>query len=862
MALVVAVIGAALGGWINDAYGPKKATLIVDVVSVVGSTVMTSALDPYVFILGMADPQHTFPYHDPYDSPFNYEYLDFMTDSYPTLDNLPSGDVPTSLHPSSDNIADPNHCFDYPMIWDTGNQSNSGGQFLGEGNCTKRLEIHGRLGLICHAILESKNQVQDGSSVSRYHMFDFCKKSIDGVKQFLQQYCYDQTKAGYVMLQDPLSVFYEALCVGIEWDENLHNDASIYSGGHQANQTEGGNESLRSSKSILAQQRERTGKLTLKDFDPYFHLPIEEAARLMNICPTVVKKICRKYEKNWCIFKKKEMSTTLVCVKRVKQEAPEEWNESMPLPGDIIEGFAEDDADKRGDNTLKFRVNVVLERSSFLQRRFSFKAVNDDRHVAVLGDLTSEQWSELQEMSRRVMNVANGSYSKKGAKYNWKMKTDNYLPDKQTSVINSILFLPLQGEYCIEEKTQLTAKESIWGGQQSHDATIQIMQGIRLWFLPGVAEVALKMTLEPGEMRFGMDIKRTDESHHQQGFICVYSVAKDSAADRAGIRDLLFDEIVNDAVVKTDVSTYSIMIRGYCKTGMIENARKVFDEMACEPNVVSYNTMINGYCKKGDMDKAITIFYRLLESQDCLPDTVTYTTIIDGYCKKGEFDKAMKWMDEMKLRCCKPNLLTYNAIYGLCLRGNVDKAKKLMTQMRLNGLKENLATHMSILKGLCYAGRSDEAVNYFKEIIRKGMKPDAKAYGIVVNEYCKMRIPNKAISLLKEMQAKGINPSVGSFNVVLRTLMESGELDMAIFLLKQMRGMGCKPNFISYSMVIGGLCRAKGRMQDVEEILKDMLRNGIAIGATMCSSLVMGYCEDGNEQMAKQVLMKQLIRTM
>ncbi|KAJ9183625.1 hypothetical protein P3X46_007450 [Hevea brasiliensis] len=325
-------------------------------------------------------------------------------------------------------------------------------------------------------------------------------------------------------------------------------------------------------------------------------------------------------------------------------------------------------------------------------------------------------------------------------------------------------------------------------------------------------------------------------------------------ANRISLAQSFFDEIVNDAVVKTDVSTYSIMIRGYCKTGMIENARKVFDEMGCEPNVVSYNTMINGYCKKGDMDKAITIFYRLLESQDCLPDTVTYTTIIDGYCKKGEFDKAMKWMDEMKLRCCKPNLLTYNAIiYGLCLRGNVDEAKKLMTQMRLNGLKENLATHMSMLKGLCYAGRSDEAVNYFKEIIRKGMKPDAKAYGIVVNEYCKMRIPNKAISLLKEMQSKGINPSVGSFNVVLRTLMESGELDMAIFLLKQMRGMGCKPNFISYSMVIGGLCRANGRMQDVEEILKDMLRNGIAIGATMCSSLVMGYCEDGNEQMAKQV---------
>lgn len=323
--------------------------------------------------------------------------------------------------------------------------------------------------------------------------------------------------------------------------------------------------------------------------------------------------------------------------------------------------------------------------------------------------------------------------------------------------------------------------------------------------------------------------------------------------NRISLAQSFFDEMVNDAAVKPDVSTYSIMIKGYCKIGMIENARKVFDEMSCEPNVGSYNIMINGYCKKGDMEKAIGIFYRLMGSRYYLPDTVTFTTLIDGYCKKGEIDKAMKWMDEMKLRCCKPNLITYNAmIYGLCMRGNVDKAKKLMTEMRLNGLKENLASHMSILRGLSQTGKSGEAVYYFKEMIGKGMKPGAKAYGIVVTEYCKMRIPSKAISLLKEMQAEGINPYVASFNVVFRTLVEFGELDMAILLLKQMPGMGGKPNYVSYSIVICGLCRARGRMQDVEKLLKDMLRNGIGIDGTMYSSLVMGYCEDGNEQMAKQ----------
>lgn len=52
MALVGAMIGAAAGGWINDAYGRKKATLLADVVFALGSLVMAGAPDPYVLIAG------------------------------------------------------------------------------------------------------------------------------------------------------------------------------------------------------------------------------------------------------------------------------------------------------------------------------------------------------------------------------------------------------------------------------------------------------------------------------------------------------------------------------------------------------------------------------------------------------------------------------------------------------------------------------------------------------------------------------------------------------------------------------------------------------------------------------------------
>ncbi|KAK7352571.1 hypothetical protein VNO80_17995 [Phaseolus coccineus] len=322
-------------------------------------------------------------------------------------------------------------------------------------------------------------------------------------------------------------------------------------------------------------------------------------------------------------------------------------------------------------------------------------------------------------------------------------------------------------------------------------------------------------------------------------------------ANRINFAKAIYDQVLAEAVVEPDVYTHTTMIRGFCKVGMVESARKVFDDMRCEPNMVTYNTLIHGFCKRGDMEGARWVFDRLVESKSCEPDVVSFTTLIYGYSKRGEFQKAVECLKEMMERGCSPNVVTYNALVeGLCLRGEVDEAKKMMSRMRLNGLKDNVATNTSLLKGFCIVGKSDEAFKHLREMVSRGMKPDVKAYGVVVNEYCKIGKPREAVSLLREMVTRGVKPSVSSFNAVFRVLVDEGKIDEGVLLLKQMSQMGCSPNFLSYCILICALCKVKGRMQAVEELVSDMLQNGHNLDATMYSCLLEGYCEDGDEEMA------------
>ncbi|XP_051135008.1 inositol transporter 4-like [Andrographis paniculata] len=52
MAVAGAIVGAALGGWMNDKYGRKKSILVADILFTIGALVMAASVGPWMIIIG------------------------------------------------------------------------------------------------------------------------------------------------------------------------------------------------------------------------------------------------------------------------------------------------------------------------------------------------------------------------------------------------------------------------------------------------------------------------------------------------------------------------------------------------------------------------------------------------------------------------------------------------------------------------------------------------------------------------------------------------------------------------------------------------------------------------------------------
>ncbi|RZC59707.1 hypothetical protein C5167_007013 [Papaver somniferum] len=262
---------------------------------------------------------------------------------------------------------------------------------------------------------------------------------------------------------------------------------------------------------------------------------------------------------------------------------------------------------------------------------------------------------------------------------------------------------------------------------------------------------------------------------------------------------------------------------------------------------VAYDMMIDIMGKVRQFDVA----WQLLLEMDQLgdkPTSKTFGILFRRLIAAGLTRQALQAFDDMESFTKRETdredfvylLDTLFLIYGWCKLNRPEVAEKFFREMIDRGLEANIVTYNVLLNGICrrtvlhpethFEGIIQKAENLLDEMQKRGIEPDVTSYSIILHVYSRAHKPDLSLDKLCSMKEKGIFPTVGTYSSVIKCLCSCGRLEDAEEILNEMvaNGMGdlsCTPSLSTYNILVGTFSRLN-KMDIVQEIWNDMKESG------------------------------------
>ncbi|KAK9672952.1 hypothetical protein RND81_12G136900 [Saponaria officinalis] len=194
------------------------------------------------------------------------------------------------------------------------------------------------------------------------------------------------------------------------------------------------------------------------------------------------------------------------------------------------------------------------------------------------------------------------------------------------------------------------------------------------------------------------------------------------------------------------VSTGLVTAYGNC--GMVNEARRVFDESLSEMNIVGWNAMMASYAHQGDKCSVLELF-RLAESQGLVPDDYSFLAVLTSLYNAGLADETEKWINKMKVNYkLKPSLEHYTCLVGALGRvGKLDEAEKIAMAMPM---KPDAGVWRVLLSASAAHGAPETAWRMSKRLLELNPSDDS-AYVIAANAFSASGRRNEASEIRKKM---------------------------------------------------------------------------------------------------------------
>lgn len=337
-----------------------------------------------------------------------------------------------------------------------------------------------------------------------------------------------------------------------------------------------------------------------------------------------------------------------------------------------------------------------------------------------------------------------------------------------------------------------------------------------------------------------------------------------------------------------DLAIYSEMLKGFFKAGKTEVGLELLEEMktsGVHPNKITLLAVIKACITDAELDRALEIFSEMQHKFGLDLSPSFYRAFLKKCARLRKFKKVEEILNAIKEAGIElDQRILSGPIFDLAAERDLDGAIELFHQVKKQfGLKIfDTSAYKLLLRAYTQLGKFDAYMTLFSEVVEAGVQPDTNVFNSIIKastsrgdfdsvmarfsemkEHFKLKpdtqsynlifemcatVGNiqKAEEILNEMREAGVKPDRKTFNMLMKACANSGDFNSALRHFSEMQEhYKLKPFSFVYNCLLY-MCANAGNLQKAEELLGQMVTDGVRPNAYTFSIVIEAYAANGD----------------